>query len=68
MSRVRDGVDHQLGEAGIVEDRLDDDHAAQQVREAQRDRVGDRPDRVRQRMAQHDARRARRPSARAIST
>ena len=65
--RAGDAVHHQLGDAGIVEDRLDDDHAAEQVGQAERDCVGDRSDRVRQRMAQHDPAAAR-PFSTAIST
>ena len=56
-----DGVDHQLGDAGIVEDRLDDDDAADQIGQRKRDGIDDRAERVRQGVAAARCAGARRP-------
>ncbi len=50
-------IDHEFGDARVIEDGLDDDHAAQQVGQRQRHRVGDGPHRVGQRMRHHGAQR-----------
>ena len=64
----RDRIDHQLGDAGIVEDRLHDDDAAEQIGQRQRHRVDDRAERVGQRVPQHHAACGEAPLRRAIST
>ena len=51
-----DFIDHQLPEARIDEHRLDDDDADDQIGEVQRDDRNDRRQRVRQGVAEHDAR------------
>ena len=55
---VRDPVTQRAADAGVVEDVLDHDHAAGQVREVDRDHLEGRPERVRQRVTR-DARSAR---------
>ena len=52
MSRWATASTISLRDARVVEDHFDDDHATQQVRQAQRHRVGDRPDGVGQRVEQ----------------
>ena len=65
---VADAVDQRAADARVVEDGLDDDHAAGEVGEVDRDHLERRAERVRQRVPRISTVRSLRPLRRAIST